>query len=162
MGEAPTIALTKLLGGGSADYAESVSTASDGSIYIAGRTSGSIDGQSNNGLTDAFITKLNSDGSKVWTKLLGGASLDNAYSVSTASDGSIYIVGVTDGSIDGQTNNGSVDAFITKFNSDGSKVWTKLVGGASYEYARSVSTASDGSIYIAGYTEGSIDRKSVV
>jgi len=148
---------TKLLGGAFDDGASSVSTASDGSIYIAGRTSSSIDGQINNGILDAFITKFNSDGTKIWTKLVGGTSYDYAYSVSTASDGSIYIAGYTLGSIDGQINNGGIDAFITKFNSDGTKIWTKLVGGTSYDYAYSVSTASDGSIYIAGQTPGNID-----
>ena len=69
MGIAPTKAWTRLVGGGSYDYPRSVSTASDGSIYIAGYTGGSIDGQRNNGGYDAFITKFNSDGSKVWTKL---------------------------------------------------------------------------------------------
>ena len=43
----------------------------------------------------------------VWTKLLGGVSYDSASSVSTASDGSIYIAGSTGSSIDGQSNNGS-------------------------------------------------------
>ena len=152
---------TKLLGGRGSDYANSVSTASDGSIYIAGFTGNNLDGQTNNGSVDAFITKFNGDGSKVWTKLLGGGGNDYAESVSTASDGSIYIAGRTEGSIDGQTNNGSVNAFITKFNSDGSKVWTKLLGGASYDYAKSVSTASDGSIYIAGFTDGSLDGQSI-
>ena len=158
MGEAPTIAWTKLLGGKS--NANSVSTASDGSIYIAGGTSGSIDGQSSNGQSDAFITKFNSDGSNVWTRLLGGVSSEYAVSVSTASDGSIYIAGNTYSSIDGQSSNGGGDAFISKFNSDGSKVWTKQLGGDSYDYASSVSTASDGSIYIAGSTFGSIDGQS--
>ena len=144
---------TKLLGGKSFDYANSVSTASDGSIYIAGTTQTSLDGQSNSGSQDAFITKFNSDGSKVWTKLLGGTSWDYANSVSTASDGSIYIAGHTlSRNIDGQTNSGSQDAFITKFNSDGSKVWTKLLGVVNSASTYSVSTASDGSVYIAGYT----------
>ena len=125
MGEAPHKVWTKLLGGVSYDEARSVSTTSDGSIYIAGYTYSSIDGQSNNGSSDAFITKFNSDGSKAWTKLLGGVSGDNAQSVSTASDGSIYIAGSTDGSIDGQSNNGYNDAFIIKLNSDGSSGNTK-------------------------------------
>uniref|UniRef100_UPI003137BC73 beta strand repeat-containing protein n=1 Tax=Synechococcus sp. UW140 TaxID=368503 RepID=UPI003137BC73 len=151
---------TKLLGGGSYDYAHSVSTASDGSVYIAGKTDISFDGQTYSGNSDAFITKFNSDGSKVWTRLVGGASSDSAYSVSTASDGSIYITGSTDGIIDGQSNNGSYDAFITKFNRDGSKVWTKLLGGGLNESAYSVSAATDGSIYITGDTPGNIDGQS--
>jgi len=153
-------AWTKLLGGGSDDYANSVSTAIDGSIYIAGYTNSSLDGQNNNGSGDAFITKFNNDGSKVWTKLLGGVSSDSAYSISTTNDGSIYIVGYTNSSLDGQNNNGFGDAFITKFNNDGSKVWTKLLGGVSSDSAYSISTTKDGSIYIVGYTLGSINGQS--
>jgi len=160
VGEAPSIAWTRLLGGVSSDYANSVSTASDGSIYIAGYTKSSIDDQSNNGSADAFISKFNSDGSKAWTKLLGGGSDDYANSVSTAIDGSIYIAGYTNSSLDGQNNNGSGDAFITKFNNDGSKVWTKLLGGVSSDSAYSISTTNDGSIYIVGYTLGSINGQS--
>jgi Beta-propeller repeat len=98
--------------------------------------------------------------SSAWTKLLGGESNDFAESVNTASDGSIYIAGSTDGSFDGQINNGGSDAFITKFNSDGSKAWTKLLGGGSSDYAESVNTDSDGYIYIAGYTSSSFDGQS--
>ncbi len=71
MGVAPETAWTKLLGGESSDDGQSISTASDGSIYLAGSTEGSLNGQINNGGNDAFITKFNSDGSKSWTKLLG-------------------------------------------------------------------------------------------
>jgi len=63
--------------------------------------------------------------------MLGEASTDIAFSVSAASDGSIYIAGNTVGSIDGQINYGSSDAFIAKFNSDGSKaevVWFFCTG----------------------------------
>ena len=153
-------AWTKLFGGSNYDHANSISIANDGSIYITGWTTGSIDGQRNNGSSDAFITKFNSDGSKVWTKLLGGVSADNANSVSTASDGSIYIVGSTESILDGQSISGETDAFITKFNSDGSKEWTKLFGGSSSDGANSVSTANDGSIYITGFTTGSFDGQA--
>jgi uncharacterized delta-60 repeat protein len=153
-------AWTQLLGSSAADDARSVATASDGSIYIAGYTYGNLDGKTNSGFADVFLSKYNSNGSKAWTQLLGSSAADDASSVTTASDGSIYITGYTFGNLDGKTNSGGYDAFLSKYNSNGSKAWTQLLGLSAYDEAHSVTTASDGSIYIAGYTGGNLDAKT--
>jgi len=155
-----TKAWTRLLGSSSSDQAQSISTAADGSIYITGVAYGSLDGQTNNGGGDVFISKYSSDGTKVWTRLLGSSSDEGANGISTAADGSIYITGWTWGSLDGQTNRGEYDAFISKYSSDGIKVWTRLLGTVSFDYAQSISTAADGSIYITGWTWGSLDGQT--
>ena len=49
------------------------------------------------------------------TKLLGSSAYDNAYGITTANDGSIYITGDTTGDLDEQANNGLTDVFISKF-----------------------------------------------
>ena len=51
-----------------------------------------------------------------WTSLLGSPENDYAHDLTTGLDGSIYINGYTDGDLDGQTNSGSGDAFISKYN----------------------------------------------
>lgn len=149
-------AWTQLLGTSGSETAYSVSTSNDGSVYIAGVTSStSLDGQSiiGNYYESAFIAKYTSDGSKLWTRILGAGGSDKAFSVSAATDGSVYIAGSTSSSsLDGKTNSGRDDAFLTKYASDGSKVWTQLLGAGGYEIAYSVSTSIDGSAYIAGYT----------
>ena len=87
------------------DSANAITIGSDGSIYIAGYTEGDLDGNQLKGTQDAFITKYNSNSyvQKVWTKTVGSsvddwltASLDdyfatNINSITTGSDGSIYI-----------------------------------------------------------------------
>ena len=158
--EIPGISWTKLLGTNASDGATGVSIASDGSIYISGFTYGDLEGQSNNGSADVFLTKYSSDGTKVWTKLLAGSSYDRNYGISTANDGSIYITGYTESNLEGQTNNGATDAFLTKFSSDGTKVWTKLLGTSDDEYSQGVSISPDGSIYITGYTFGDLEGQS--
>ena len=147
-----TRAWKQLLGTSSWDSATSITTASDGSIYLTGITSGNLDGQSNSGNLDVFITKYSSDGSKAWTQLLGSSSDDIVQSITLANDGSIYIAGRTDGSLDGQSNNGGSDIFIAKYSSLGSKVWTQLFGSSGFEEAQSIATAMDGSIYLTGDT----------
>jgi Ca2+-binding RTX toxin-like protein len=52
----------------------------------------------------------------IWTKLLGTTGTDNANSLTTGSDGAIYVAGTTDGNLDGQTNSGNNDAFVIKLN----------------------------------------------
>ena len=86
-----------------------------------------------------------------WTRLLGTSEYDDGSVLTTGSDGSIYIAGQTNGEIlDGQTNSGDYDAFISKLNPDGTKDWTRLFGTPNNDFANSITTGSDGSIYIAG------------
>ena len=112
---------TKLFGTPSWDSGSSVGIAADGSVYISGYTRGDLDGQINSGDFDAFLSKYNSDGSREWTQLLGSNAGEGGSSVSIAADGSVYISGNTEGDLDGQSNSGDSDAFLVKFNSDGSK-----------------------------------------
>jgi hypothetical protein len=83
---------------------------------VAGHTSGNLDGQPNQGISDAFITKYNTDGSKAWTQLLGSYGWDLATSLTTGVDGSIYVAGFTSGDLGGQINQGGYDAFLIKLD----------------------------------------------
>ncbi|WP_152088780.1 SBBP repeat-containing protein, partial [Limnospira platensis] len=153
---------TRLLGSGEGDWAQALTTGSDGSIYVAGYTGGNLDGQRNSGSRDAFITKYQPDGTKDWTRLLGTSSWDEAYALTTGSDGSIYMAGYTFGDLDGQTNSGMQDAFITKYQPDGTKDWTRLLGTSGSEEAYALTTGSDGSVYMAGYTGGNLDGQTSI
>ena len=127
------------------------------SIYVAGYTIGNIDGQTNNGVSgseDAFISKYFSNGSKAWTKLLGTTESERAYALTSGSNGTVYVAGQTNGNLDGQTNTGFTNAFIAKYNDDGSKAWTKLLGNLGNSIARALTTGSDGSIYVSGESDG--------
>jgi hypothetical protein len=69
-------------------------------------------------------------------------------------DGSIFISGVTFGSLDGQVNSGNEDVFLTKYNSDGVKAWTQLLGTSGLDIANALTTGIDGSVYAGGFTAG--------
>jgi hypothetical protein len=137
----------------------SLATASDGTVIAVGMTSGPLDGQLNPGGTDAFIIKYATDGTKMWTRLLGSSGLEVARAAATGPDGSAYIVGYTDGSFDDQSNSfgGRTESFVSKFDSNGTKLWTRLFGGLAEDYAHTVTVGQDGEIYVGGVTNGSID-----
>ncbi len=155
-----TKAWTTFLGGTSFDYGSALTTGTDGAIYVSGRTWSSFDGQTNAGGTDAFLTKYAADGTKAWTKFLGGTGDEDARALTTGTDGAIYVGGYTTSSFDGQTNAGGADAFVTKYAADGTKAWTKLLGGTDADYGNALTTGTDGSIYVSGSTNNSFDGQT--
>ena len=87
-----------------------------------------------------------------WTRLLGSSSDEYGRGLTTGSDGSIYIAGSTAGNLDDQISYGSdQDAFISKFNPEGTRDWTRLLGSQVHDYGQALTTGSDGSIYVAEY-----------
>ena len=157
--EAGTEQWTRLLGSSGYEFVR-IATANDGSIYITGYTYSDFDGQSNSGESDSFLTKYSSDGAKEWTRLLGGQMMDYSYGVETANDGSIYITGYTYSDFDGQSNSGESDSFLTKYSSDGTKQWTRLLGSSEYEHSMGIAIANDGIIYIIGDTNSNLDEQT--
>jgi len=148
---------TKQLGTSSIDSGSGVITDSSGNIYVTGFTYGGLDGNTNSGSFDIFLIKYNSSGTKQWTKQLGTSSSEEGNGVTTDSSGNIYVTGYTDGGLDGNTSSGYNDIFLVKYNSSGTKQWTKQLGTSSTDYGSGVSTDSSGNIYVTGSTSGELD-----
>ncbi|SVC53434.1 uncharacterized protein METZ01_LOCUS306288, partial [marine metagenome] len=130
-------------------------------IYVTGITHGGLDSNSHSGGRDIFLTQYNDEGTKQWTRQLGGTGDDNPLDVTADSDGNAYIVGYTTGSnLDGQTKSGSTDAFFVKYNSSGTKQWTELLGVSSPSgrqvTARGVTTDSSNNVYVVGSTNADL------
>jgi len=103
--------------------------------------------------------------SKTWTKQLGTSRDDWGKGVTTDSSGNIYVTGSTEGGLDGNTNSGpefvtssgNHDIFLVKYNSSGTKQWTKQLGTYSRDEGKGVTTDSSDNIYVTGFTEGGLD-----
>jgi hypothetical protein len=155
---------TKQLGVvGSISYGQSVATDASGNVYIGGYTTGGLDGNTLTGTSDFFITKYNSTGVKQYTRQLGVAgSSTNGYSVATDASGNVYVGGYTTGGLDGNTSTGVRDFFITKYDSRGTKVYTRQLGVAgSSTYGYSLATDASGNVYVGGYTTGGLDGNTL-
>lgn len=88
-----------------------------------------IEGETALSSTDAFVAQFDNAGSRQWLELTGeGLGSTEARSICSDSSGNLYVSGVTNSAVDGQTNIGALDSFILKYQSDGTKVWTKLYG----------------------------------
>lgn len=73
------------------------------------------------------------------------------------SNGNFFVIGQTSGDLDDQINadaeGDTEDIFVVKFNSSGTKQWTKLFGTAALDIPGEASL-SDGFLYIAAKTSG--------
>ncbi len=99
------------------------------------------------------MRKYDVNGNEVWTRQFGTGSYEVA--VEVAGDAStIYVVGLTGGSLPSQTSSGDFDAFLRKYDASGNELWTRQFGTTSLDQITSVSADPSG-IYVAGDT-GSI------
>ena len=151
---------TKQLGTSKHDRARGVATDSSGNVYVTGDTYGGLDGNTNAGYNDLFVVKYNSSGTKQWTKQMGTSSTDLANGIATDSSGNIYVTGGTYGGLDGNTNAGNSDLFVVKYNSSGTKQWTKQMGSSSRDYDYGVATDSSRNVYVSGDTYGGLDNNT--
>ncbi|MDB9548932.1 beta strand repeat-containing protein, partial [Dolichospermum circinale] len=136
------------------DYWNRVSTDNLGSVYTTSSTSGTFSGNSNQGGSDAYITKYNYDGSQAWIKQFGTTANDYGWDVGNDSLGNVYSAGFTEGSFAGSTLQGTSDAFITKYNTNGTQAWVKQFGTAADDYAYGLAVDNNGNSYIGGKTWG--------
>jgi uncharacterized delta-60 repeat protein len=101
------------------DAGTGVTVDSSNNIYVTGVTSRIIGGNTDYGGVDIFLVKYNSSGVIQWAKQLGSSGHDYGQGVTVDSFNNIYVTGKTDGGLDGNTNSGSLDVFLVKYNSDG-------------------------------------------
>ncbi|HSA32863.1 MAG TPA: SBBP repeat-containing protein [bacterium] len=152
-----TKAWTKQSGTASGNSAEGVAINSNGDIFVTGNTQGALDGNTSSGGYDIFLTKWSTDGTKSWTKQWGTSFDDYGYSLAVDSDGNIFVAGITEGALDGNISMGSCDLFLTKWDADGTKVWTRQWGTSVCDEGASVAVDGAGNIFVTGSTEGALD-----
>jgi VCBS repeat-containing protein len=122
-------------------------------VYITGMTTGVFSGQSSSGNEDAFVRKYDTGGTEVWTRQFGTSSFDRGYGISAEATG-VYVAGLTRGTFPGETSAGGVDAFVRKFDTDGTEAWTRQFGTSAFDQPFGVSADASG-VYVAGVTSGS-------
>jgi uncharacterized protein YjiK len=149
---------------GKVTSAEGVAVDSNGNVYVAGYTSGGLDGNTSMGHFDFFVIKYDSLGNKLFTKQFGVSMIDTyASGVAVDSSDSVYVAGQTGGSLDGNTLTGATDFFVTKYDSSGNKLYTRQLGVSGEDTgANAVTVDSKNNVYVAGYTSGGLDGNTSV
>src|SRR5258708_3382605 len=137
------------------DPARSVVADGHGNVYVAGSVEGTaaLPGQTGSGgQFDTYVRKYDAAGTELWTRQFGTGSIDGATGI--AMDGSgVYVTGFTFGTLPGQTSVGSEDAFVRKYDLNGTELWTRQFGTAGYDLANGIAVDASG-VYFTGNTAG--------
>ncbi len=133
--------------------ANGVAVDSTGNIYVTGTAGGAFDGYAvGAGGYSIFLTKWDSSGNKLWTRVWGSSDINEGNGVAIDPvNGGIFVVGRADDTIDGAVGNGA--AFITKWSPSGTKMWTKQFAGVP---AKTVSIDNTGKVYVQGMTNSTV------
>ncbi|HLP88298.1 MAG TPA: SBBP repeat-containing protein [Nostocaceae cyanobacterium] len=138
------------------DISYGVATDSQGHLYIAGFTTGSLYGL-NQGSNDVWVAKYDRNGNQVLALQLGSGASDLLYNIVTDQHGNFYLAGSTDGSFVGnkQSSNGT-DAWVAKYDSNGNKLWGRQIGetltGGFSTSGFGLRVDDHGNVYLSGLT----------
>jgi hypothetical protein len=168
------------LGGSGEDDGLSIVLGSSGDAYVTGVTD-SLNfptmnplQSANGGGSDAFVSKINPDGSAlIYSTYLGGSGNEDtsvgglAGAIAVDSTGNAYVTGFT-GSTNFPVTRGAFrtickspcaaqgNAFVTKINPDGSAlVYSTYLGGNNLDYGNGIAVDNAGNSYVTGFTDSS-------
>jgi probable HAF family extracellular repeat protein len=139
---------------GGNDFCNGVAADGLGNVYVTGSTYGDLGG-TNAGATDVFVSKYDTEGTLLWMRQQGTSGFDKANSVTADGNGNVYISGITKGSLGG-LNAGEQDAFLSKYDADGTLLWTQQLGTTEFDESQAVSADGLGHVYISGRTFGNL------
>ncbi len=121
---------------------------------------------SNHGGSDGFVAKIdtNSSGSTslVYSTYFGGAGTDRALAVAVDTSERAYVTGSVGSATNFITKNafqpnigGGGDAFVAKFNANGSSLfYSSFLGGSGSDVGRGIAIDSAGNAYVTGASGG--------
>lgn len=162
-----TLNYSTFLGGSSIESGSDIIVDEEGACYISGTTESSdfpilnaFDsslGASFEGVSDGFLTKLNPDGTLNFSTYIGGSLNERNLFIAFDQDGSCYISGETESSnfpLQNQFDDTSDedDAFIMKFNPDGTLNFSTYLGGNSHDEPTGITVDPNEGCYVTGTT----------
>ncbi len=170
-----TLLYSTYLGGSASEEGLEIAVDFTGRAYVTGftgsadfpTTPGAFD-QSLNGLNDAFVAKLNANGSALlYSTYLGGSVADEGRGIAVDRSGNAYLTGFT-GSVDFPTTTGAfdtsltgiTDGFVARLNATGSAlVYSTYLGGTDSslvgeltEAGTSIALDGNEQAFVTGFT----------
>ncbi len=148
--------------------ATSVSTDAAGNVFVSGFLNGPMDFAGNTivakGTYDAFVLRLDANGTPKWSASFGTASKQFAWRVAAGPDGNVAVTGDFDQSIvfpgatpTTLTTAGGQDIFLAKLQGDtGATIWAQRFGNNVNQTAYALAIDSKNNIVIGGPAAGAV------
>jgi hypothetical protein len=148
------------------DFAEDMTVDNFGNSYCTGYFNSSIDFDPGPGVlalnaaggSDVYIAKVNTNGTPVWAKRIGGTGNELVGAICHDTQNNIYVTGWFSGTADfdpgagtyNMSSSGVFDAFVCKLDSGGNLIWAKRFGGNNNVFGNDVCVDPAGNVYITG------------
>lgn len=149
---------SKTFGGNGNDDLETVMPHPDGGVIAFGttRTDQGLFGDIN-GLAGGWLMRTNNNGSIIDGKIFGGTITETAVDAYRNINGDITMA-MEAGSpvLDGQNNNGILDAWIVQVNSSFAIKWSLLLGGSGTDVPDAITSDINGNIYVAATSNSNL------
>lgn len=139
------------LGTSGIDLSTSSATDSESNIYVAGATTGSVEGD-NAGAYDPIVTKYDSDGNQLWSIQFGSANFEWITDIVTDEQDNFYVAGYTEGDLGGTKEAEVSDVWLAKYDSDGNQIWVEQFGTELINRTFAIDVDDEGNAYLSGYT----------
>ena len=137
----------KTYGGSADDYLNSIKQTTDGGyIAVGGSNSNNGDIPNNQGYTDAWIIKIDTNGNIEWSKTFGGNASDGLVDIQQTTNGGYLTVGVT------QSTDGWGDYLVINLQTNGNLEWQKTYGSIYTDIASCIQKTNDGHYLLVGYS----------
>ncbi len=154
------------LGGTESDWCYTMNVDSDDRIAISGATRSSDFPllnpyqDTNLGFLDVFVSLLESDGqSLLFSTYLGSTGVDHGRRIGFDSQGNLLLTGIigtselaTEGAYQEEYAGGGSDAFLAKFQANGTLMCFTYLGGSSTEWANDLAVDGEDNVVITGFT----------
>jgi uncharacterized protein (TIGR03437 family) len=121
---------------------------SNGNLAIAGSTVSTSAGAAGSvaGLGPGFVAEIDPTGKTLFVNTLASP----AAAIALDAGGNVYVTGAT-----ASTSSRGTDAFVVKFSSAGTLVYSTTIGGSANDAGRAIAVDAQGDAYVAGDTESS-------
>jgi hypothetical protein len=105
---------------------------------------------------DIWLLKVDSNGYKVWSRVIGGTEHESGAALVPGPDNGFYVVGGT-GSYDYDCtgNPGGGSAYLVRLNDTGGIIWHRCLGGSSHDAATAACSNGSGGVIMAVNTSSS-------
>lgn len=159
-------------GGSGIDHGKSCITDSHSNIYLLGDTESGNNIATENvhqnafgGHQDAFVAKFDSNGIRQWGTYYGGEGSDYGNAIAIGHEGDVFIFGSTSSHTGIATEDAYQptyggnhwDAFVTKLNDTGERVWGTYFGSAGLDIGRGGTVDKHRRLYLVGTTNSISD-----
>ena len=155
----PTLTWNTFLGGVGDDTGQGLAVDASGNLYVVGQSNGTWGSpvRAYSDQQDAFVAKLDANGTLIWSTFLGGdGGPDYGSALALDAIGNVYVTGASLATWGSplSAHNGGYDAFLAKLDSNGTLIWNTFLGGATPDWGNAVAVDAIGNVYVVGYSSG--------